>query len=375
VKKLRVLIPQGCRSDFGLSNPIIKRMKKKSFFELEILKLIPSNFLESYKITEEKIVSFKPDLIFITGDRIEQMASSCASFMNNIFICHYFAGVLTDPLTNLDDIFRHNISLMSEIQLVESTKCWENVLELFYAVNKRSNCYIVGATHLEDLEIDISLVPKHSYDLVLYNPTTLYKEDIVNIGRKRFYKNTIWIGPNPDPSFFDIKKASETRSFWCTPKGFKPNPILFKYYENLPRPQFLGLLKWCSRFITNSSSAIYEAPYFLKKDQIVMIGDRNKKRTPFVYKKTDKLASEKIVDVLKKWWINGFKMKEINEICKDCNHLEKIEAIEGISPLCGFALSLAHWQDAKKWPRNDFKSCPIKDLNYKEANDYYFGVF
>ncbi len=64
---------------------------------------------------------------------------------------------------------------------------------------------------------------------------------------------------------------------------------------------------------------------------------------------------------------------KINENCKDCNHLETIEEIEGVSPLCGFALSLAHWQDSKNWPRDGFKSCPIKGLDYKEANDYYFN--
>ena len=64
--------------------------------------------------------------------------------------------------------------------------------------------------------------------------------------------------------------------------------------------------------------------------------------------------------------------EEINEICKDCNHLDTITEMEGVSPLCGFALSLAHWQDAKRWPRNDFKSCPIKGLTRIEANKYYF---
>jgi len=47
---------------------------------------------------------------------------------------------------------------------------------------------------------------------------------------------------------------------------------------SLPRPQFLGLLKNCKRFMTNSSCEYYEAPLFLKPEQIIHIGERNKER-------------------------------------------------------------------------------------------------
>jgi UDP-N-acetylglucosamine 2-epimerase len=68
------------------------------------------------------------------------------------------------------------------------------------------------------------------------------------------------------------------------------------YYPNLPRPQFLGLLKNCHRFVTNSSCAIYEAPHFLKPEQIVQIGNRNlnRPRGPF-----EPGASDRIVAILK----------------------------------------------------------------------------
>jgi len=179
--------------------------------------------------------------------------------------------------------------LWSEIQFVESNKCRFNINELLYRINKKPNCYVVGATHLEDLEIDESLVPNEEYDLVLYNPTTLKKDYNALFIKER---KLIVIGKNPDPDVFN--------SITSPPD-----------YDNLPRPQFLGLLKNCTRFITNSSAAIYEAPYFLRKDQIIMIGDRNKNRTQFIYEKshgikTEKLASEKIVDVLKKWWREKF---------------------------------------------------------------------
>ena len=68
-----------------------------------------------------------------------------------------------------------------------------------------------------------------------------------------------------------------------------------QYYDNLPRPQFLGLLKNCRRFITNSSAAIYEAPHFLKPEQIIMVGDRNRNRPKGPFKTG---ASDRIVEIL-----------------------------------------------------------------------------
>ena len=63
----------------------------------------------------------------------------------------------------------------------------------------------------------------------------------------------------------------------------------------------------------------------------------------------------------------------LNKNCEDCPHLDKHINIEGISPLCGIALSLAHWQDSKNWCRDGFKNCPYKDLNYSETMNHYFG--
>lgn len=299
--KCKILVPVGCRSDEGLSKPIIKKLIESNFFKVGIYQLSdPGNFSKSYEEIESLVFgdcfSKLPDLVFITGDRIEMCAVACASFHHNVPIAHYFAGVLVDPMTTLDDINRHCITLWSDIQLVESVDCSKNVYNLFKSIGKKTNTHIVGITHLEDLEIDISLVPKHSYDLILINSICKENSHTYEVKKEFFFdvkfrnltidwSKVIWIGSNPD---FSIKS---------TPKSCK-------YYDNLPRSQFLGLLKWCTRFITNSSSAIYEAkPLGLKDDQIVIIGDRNKGRTKFEYKKQEKLASEKIVKILKDWWV------------------------------------------------------------------------
>ena len=277
----RILVPIGCRSDEGLSKPIIKRLKEDPFFDVQTRYWhnIAGNF---FKILQDMKTIFslyeKPDLVFITGDRIEMTVCAFYCFHHHIPIAHYFAGIVNYPLSTFDDINRHCITLWSNIQFCESNKSTTVVQNLFNSIKigSRANFHIVGITHLDDLEIDESLVPEEPYDLILYNPTTLKEDKNITIKQQRKH---IVIGKNPDPIIFKDIIRSPT-------------------YENLLRPQFLGLLKNCKRFISNSSSTIYEAPEFLSPHQIVQIGDRNKNRDkgPF-----EKGASDKIVKILKEY--------------------------------------------------------------------------
>lgn len=143
--------------------------------------------------------------------------------------------------------------------------------------------YKCGISHLDDLEIDESLVPEEHYDLVLINPTTTM-EEIVYI-ESDF---AIIIESNPDNTELQIVNIEKVKKY--------------KSYKTLPRPQYLGLLKNCKRFISNSSDVYYIAPQWLKPEQIIQVGLRNKNRsTP---KKLETGASQKIVDILEKWWLN-----------------------------------------------------------------------
>lgn len=133
------------------------------------------------------------------------------------------------------------------------------------------------------------------YDLVLFNPVT-YGQDL---------KETIWNG------MLEIKQHAKHHMVLLTPNPDAGREYILDFFTTMQgtgaeytirpvmdRPEFLGLLKNCQRFITNSSSAIYEAPHFLKHEQIIHIGDRNKNRDagPF-----ETGASDKIVAILKKW--------------------------------------------------------------------------
>jgi UDP-N-acetylglucosamine 2-epimerase len=114
-------------------------------------------------------------------------------------------------------------------------------------------------------------------------------------------KPTICISPNSDAGNFEIfqalKKTAKKYSF-------------IHLYPNIPRSDFLGLLKNCGALVGNSSSGIIEASYF--KIPVVNIGVRQKNREKGknVIDVTDH-SSTIIYNVIKKIFIqkNNQKMK------------------------------------------------------------------
>lgn len=296
-----ILFPTGGRSDQHLIEPIHDEILK-----LEPAVIVPffvqleaGDFMRSFIMMKNNLTLFEPVAVFCTGDRIEMMAAACAAFEEGVPVIHYFAGVVNDPIDTLDDINRHCITLFSELQLCESWRAYINVYKLFKPIKKKMNAKIVGSTHYDSFEIDLSKVPSLYYDLVLYNPPATIKtfaerkrkikQDvamIVQIARDQM-NYIVWVGPNADKGRTTVIRELMNHDTW-----------IVRYHENLPRAQFLGLLSNCQRFITNSSAAYYEAPMFLPPGRIIMIGDRNKNRT---LPEVGRGAAKKIAEVLKEW--------------------------------------------------------------------------
>lgn len=296
---MKVLIPVGCRSDEGLSSPVVKRLSEKHI-PTTVLHLEPGRYCQSYCMTEAHIIGdSRPNIALIFGDRIEMTAAAAACFNNNVPIAHVYAGV-NNNIATLDDINRHIITAWSDIQLCESKKAAETVYDLLLTIGKdTTNIHIVGITHLDDLEVSEAIVPDVPYDLVLFNPVTYGKDlkQTIRDGMITIHQFTgrhmVFLTPNPDAGrehILDFLTAMKG-----TAKSINGD---YTIRPVLDRPEFMGLLKNCQRFITNSSAAIYEAPHFLKPRQIIQIGERNRNRDrgPF-----ETGASDRIVEVLKKW--------------------------------------------------------------------------
>lgn len=191
------------------------------------------------------------DYILAVGDRKETFDFVLGQWEKGKKIIHLWAG---EGVTNtVDDVYRNAMTLMSDMQLCTNEEAKEIVDRICISSMKKPNSIVVGNVMLDNMEVDESLVPDWEYELVLDNPG-----------------NPVIIGKDKDKQFY-----------------------------SLPRAQFLGLLKNCKKFYTNSSCEYYEAPFFLKPEQIVHIGERNVNRgSKFANMKISN-ASENIIKAIK----------------------------------------------------------------------------
>jgi UDP-N-acetylglucosamine 2-epimerase len=83
-------------------------------------------------------------------------------------------------------------------------------------------------------------------------------------------------------------------------------------------------LKHCHKFITNSSSSYYEAPFFLKPEQIVKIGLRNQNRNS-TGGMEKKYATKKIIKEIRKLDTTKVSRKQTKQVPLDSAPQEGIE--------------------------------------------------
>lgn len=244
--------------------------------------------------------------VLAVGDRIETFNFVLQQWINGKHIIHLWAGEVSQG--TYDEVFRHSITLMSDLQLCTNRAAKSVAEKLCKTVGKKPNARIIGNVMLDNMEIDESILDeklsKGSYDLVLYNPCLeTMTEDLKAINEQIIFdeKPYIWIRPNMDRGAERITQANST---------------------TLPRDKFLALMKNCHKFITNSSCAYYEAPFLLNPEQIIKIGLRNKNRNS-ITGMDKKNATKTIIKEIRKLEKAGDGRKQIKQIPLDSETQEK----------------------------------------------------
>ena len=286
-----ILICSGHRSEAGLLQPVMDRILKHPKLQLLILHVNPENsFGTIYKKTDEAIKKVKPNIVVVPTDRREMVPVALAAFYQNIPIAHFLGGA--KGVGTHDDIIRHVISMLAHIIFCEDEKA-ANRLKKMGIEDWR--IIISGLTAFDDIDpnkLDNSLVPNEPYDLVLYHPHSMFPEKIENelLTIDTIISNsnrlTVWIEPNKEMGY-------ENRIISFLDRYFGVQRVMV-LKSSIPRLQYLALLKNCKRVIGNSSSLIFEAPFF--NIPVIQIGIRNSER-----EKPEKIeigGSDKIVKVL-----------------------------------------------------------------------------
>ena len=222
----------------------------------------------------------KPEIILLTGDRIEIYGAAIAAALLNIPIVHIHGGDQGDNGAHIDDQIRHSITKFAHIHLAATKKSAQRIIRMG---EQPWRVHVVGTPGLDEiikeklhsknyLKNKFKLNFEKPYILALQHPTLTQvkmaglqmKETLEAI--KETALPTILIYPNTDPGSRQIIKVI----------GKYKNLPFLKTYKSLPRKEFLSLMKYCALMIGNSSSGTIDSPAF--KIPTVNIGIRETTR-------------------------------------------------------------------------------------------------
>lgn len=313
--KRKITVTTGTRAEFGLLRPVLQEISKSKKLELFVIvagmhlskkfgntmkeikkdgfsvhgkvRMVTSNdtnydmavslgkgVIEFSKIFKK----IKPSINLILGDRDEALASVLAAYHMNIPNAHIHGGDKTKA--GIDEYNRHAITKMSNIHFAVTQKSKNRILRMG---EKPTNVFYTGSPGIDDiiseritskklLEKKFKLKFNGDEIILLQHPVTTQSEnsskEIENVMKAIFKlkKNTICISPNSD--------AGNNSIFQCLRKYSKYDFITV--HNNIPRPDFLALLKNCGVLVGNSSSGMIEGGYF--PISIINIGIRQKDR-------------------------------------------------------------------------------------------------
>lgn len=316
MKKRKIFVTTGSRSEYGILRSVIQEISNSKKLELflivtgmhfskksgltineikkdgfKICKQIPvfaknDSLFEMSKILGNQIIQFsevfrkqKPDINLILGDRDEVLASTIAAYHMNIPNAHIHGGDKSKG--GIDEYNRHAITKMSNIHFAATKKSKNRIIKMG---ENPKHVFFTGSPSIDEIKgkkITDKFMLKKKYDidfsgkelLLLFHSVTTEPQNsekeannIINAISK-IRQQIFIIAPNSDPGnkkIFDLFEKFSANNKFC------------KFYRNIPREDYLGMLKNCGILVGNSSSGIIEASYF--KIPVVNIGIRQKDR-------------------------------------------------------------------------------------------------
>ena len=317
-KNLKIGVLTSSRADYGIYKQLLLELKQSKEFDLEIIAFgmhldqthgytideIKINFSKIHTIpgmTESDsildisnsygklIINFsnffqknKYDFIFAIGDRFEMSAAVQAGIQFKINFVHFHAGETS--LVALDNIYRHQISLASNIYFVSNKEAKKRLTQI---LNHENNIFNVGSISLNNLDslklpnwknvCELYDIPSCPFVLVTFHPETVLNSEIELHNIKIIQSSLIKISkkihivitlPNAD------KLSSNYRECFFQLKEKYPNS--FSLIKSFGKENYFSAMKNCKFLLGNSSSGIIEAASFNKF--VINVGNRQKGR-------------------------------------------------------------------------------------------------
>ena len=321
----RICVVTGTRAEYGLMVNIMNRLKKSPHYELQVIAFashIPCIYGETIKVIQNDGFEIKskvdmllasnsklgvaksigvgmigladafdrltPDLVVYLGDRFEGLCVANCCLVQQIPLAHIFGGDITEG--SIDDSVRHAISKAANLHFpasIESAnrliRMGENPKCVHMCGHPGLECfsdpqYFLSRSDLSDY-LKISL-PTH-FIVCIFHPETAFEPQhscrVLNsllsaldavLNQHTEDMKIVFIGSNADANsekLIEIVKSFMNKRDDC------------EYFINMPRRQFVSLVKLSQCICGNSSAGLLEVPAL--KVPTVNVGFRQNGRT------------------------------------------------------------------------------------------------
>jgi UDP-N-acetylglucosamine 2-epimerase (non-hydrolysing)/GDP/UDP-N,N'-diacetylbacillosamine 2-epimerase (hydrolysing) len=222
----------------------------------------------------DALAEIEPDVVLVTGDRVEAFAASAAAHLSGKLLAHVHGGDRAQG--QVDDTLRHAITKLAHLHFPATRQSAERIEKLG---EDSWRIRTVGSPGLDDIvatawplakcvealreagrwsrSAEGAALVRQRYALLVLHPSTPDDREeetqatrLLRAVQTTGFERVVIVYPNNDPGAKGILRAWETAT---------QNPIVC---PDLPRPAFLGLLRDAACLVGNSSSGIIEAASF-----------------------------------------------------------------------------------------------------------------
>jgi GDP/UDP-N,N'-diacetylbacillosamine 2-epimerase (hydrolysing) len=228
----------------------------------------------------ETVERVQPDFLLVLGDREESMSTALVGAYMNVPVAHIAGG--DRVVGNVDDQVRHAVTKLAHLHFVTNGESAERIRRLG---EQAFRIFDFGNPGLDRLVAEVAMSKEamiESLGLPIgpEDPVILLIQHVISTESEHGYAQmaetleavretgiqTVLSYPNSDAGSGGIIRAiDECRDM--------PNLAVF---ENIPRAEFVGLMKSASCLLGNSSAGILEAPVLGLP--VINVGNRQKGR-------------------------------------------------------------------------------------------------
>lgn len=228
----------------------------------------------------QTICRTRPDFLVVLGDREEAMTTALAGAYMNIPVAHIAGG--DRVVGNVDDQVRHAVTKLAHLHFVTNQESYERVIRLGeqpFRIHNTGNPGLDRLLSVPSLSVE-DLSGRLNFSIEDGEPIILLIQHVISSEIDQAYWQmrqtleavkamgikTVLSYPNSDAGGQQLIRA--IREYEHLP--------YFYTAKNIPRIEFINLMRRASCLLGNSSAGILEAP--LLKLPVINVGNRQKGR-------------------------------------------------------------------------------------------------